>query len=221
MCYCQTKDCRTLTERHNNDTMWYNNMLGSKQNCTWKVGLIPASQPNVKEIKTSYKSELIFRFIVDPPQHATSIEKYGSGASNNYWRTEDILVITNINNTHNGPTVQFPNNSSMNTTNTEILPLSRILINHEKKVHIFDGLHSASLFSIEKLCDNDWISILDKDNYFLDNKIIWKVHRNHTTGVWDIPISRPLRHRSHTIITRDKTEKNWSSIFMDAVLVPP
>ena len=71
-------------------------MLERERNFTWQVGLVPASNTNVVENKTSYTSELLCSTIIDPPQHANIIEKYDSGTSKNYWRTEDQLVLTDI-----------------------------------------------------------------------------------------------------------------------------
>ena len=34
--------------------------------------------------------------------------------------------------------------------------------------------------------------------------LILKGHRNKTDGLWDIPISRPVRHHAMSIITKDK-----------------
>ena len=76
--------------------------------------------------------------------------------------------------------------------------------------HIFDGLHSALLISLGQLCDDDCIAILYKNgiNILKYSKLILKRHRNKTYGLWDTPISRPLIHWSHTVITGDnkKTE---------------
>ena len=56
---------------------------------------------------------------------------------NNYWRTEDLLGITNLKDTRDGPTVQLPNNATMNATKTGIIPMSGSLIIHSKKAHVF------------------------------------------------------------------------------------
>ena len=89
--------------------------------------------------------------------------KYDSVASNNYWHIGDQLFLTDKKDTHNGPTVQLPNNDTISVTNTVHIPLSSSLIIHEKKAHIFDGMHSASLISLGQLYDNYCISILDKN----------------------------------------------------------
>ena len=43
------------------------------------------------------------------------------------------------------------------------IPLAINLSAHAKKAHIFDGLHSASLISLDQLCDDDCVAILDKN----------------------------------------------------------
>ena len=56
--------------------------------------------------------------------------------------------------------------------------------------------------------DNYCISILDKNEIIVIKyyKLILKGHANKSDGLWEIPITRPLRHRSHAIIIRDKTK---------------
>ena len=91
------------------------------------------------------------------------ITKINIGASNNYWCTEDMLVITSIKDTHNGITVQFPNIATINETKAGILPLSISLSIYTKKAHVFDGLYSSLLIYLCELCDNDYIAILDNN----------------------------------------------------------
>ena len=77
----------------------------------------------------------------------------------------------------------------------------------QKGTHFY-GLHSVLIISLGKLCDNDCIDILDKNkiNILKEQPLIFKGHRNKTYGLWDIPISRPLRYCAHAIITGDKTK---------------
>ena len=51
----------------------------------------------------------------------------------------------------------------MSATKTGNIPLAIILSDHEKKAHIFDGLHSASLIYLGQLCDDDCVAMLDKN----------------------------------------------------------
>ena len=183
-------------------------MLGSNQNCTFQVGSIPASKNNIDETKTSYTSKLLCSSIVYPPQHATIIVKADIGASRSYWRTEDITCLTSIKDTHNRPTAQLPNNATMNAKKTGIITLSKSISTNAKKAHIFDSLHSESIIYLGKICGNDCITILDniEINIIKYKTLILKVNRNKTYGLWDIPSSRLLRHRSHAIITKDNTK---------------
>ena len=117
------------------------------------------------------------------------------------------LVLIYQKDTHNRHTVQLPSNVNINATKTGNIPLSQNLILHAKSSHIFDGLHNASFISLGHLCDDECIAILDKNeiNILKYSKLILKLHRNQSYGLWDIPISKPLGHRAHAIITRDKT----------------
>ena len=65
------------------------------------------------------------------------------------------------------------------------------------------------LFTLGKLCDNNCIVILEKNemNILKDRKLILKGHIEKTDGFWDIPISRPLRNQAHVIITGDRNRK--------------
>ena len=78
----------------------------------------------------------------------------------------------------------------------------------QKKAQIFDGLHSDSLISLGQMCDDDCTTILynNEINMIKHKKIILKGHINKTEVLWEILISIPLRHRAHTIITRNKTK---------------
>ena len=136
MCAYPGTYCRTPVEGHKKNAVMWNNMSGRECNCTWQVGLVPTSNPNLVDNKTSYTSELLCSSIVDPPQHVTMIEKTDSGASNNYWCTEDQLFLTDIKDTQIVPTVQLPNNATMNATNTENIPLPGNMSLHAK-MHTF------------------------------------------------------------------------------------
>ena len=208
MCSRPSKDFRAPSEEHRKDVVWCNKIPVSKRNCTLHVGLIPASKTNIKEAKTYYTYELLCISIVDPPQHATIVVKSDSGASDNYWCTEDTLVLTNLKYNRDGPTVQLPNNATMNATKTESIPLQGSRSTHKKKSHVFDGINIPSLISLGQLYDDEFIAILDKNeiNILKNNTVVLRGHRNRTDVLWDIPISIPLIHLSHEIITGEKTK---------------
>ena len=126
-----------------------------------------------------------------------------------------MFLLKKIKDTHNGPTVQFPNIATINATNTGILSLSRVLSTHTKRARVFDGLHSFSLIFLGKLCENECIAILDKNgiNILRDRKLILKGHRNKIDGLWEITVAIPLRHCDHAIITTEKTKTELIQYF--------
>ena len=71
--------------------------------------------------------------------------------------------MTDIKDTHNVPTLQLPNNYTMNEAKTENIPLPVSLIIHANKANIFDGLQGASLISLGQLFEDDCTAILDKN----------------------------------------------------------
>ena len=96
----------------------------------------------------------------------------------------------------------------MGATRTGNTPLEISLRTHAKKAHIFDGLQSASLISLVKMCHDDCVTILDnnKINILKYKTLILKVYRNKNDGLWGIPISIPVRHHAMSIITKERTK---------------
>ena len=103
----------------------------------------------------------------------------------------------------------------MSATRTGNIPLEIGLSDHAKKAHISDRLQSASLITLGQLFDDDCVAILDKNeiNIIKVKTLILKGHRNKTDGLWDIPISRTVRHHAMVIITKDKTKKELIQYF--------
>ena len=60
---------------------------------------------------------------------------------------------------------------------------------HEKKAHTFDGLHSASLISLEKLCNDYCVAILKKNeiNILKGKTLSLKWKRNKIDVLWRVP----------------------------------
>ena len=124
MCTQQGTNCRTPAESHQNNATWCNKMLGSKRNCTWHAGSVPASNSNVTDNINYITSEILCTSTIDLPNHTNIIAKSDISASNNYWRTKYLPVLTDITDTSNGSTVQLPNNYTMSYTHTGHIPLS-------------------------------------------------------------------------------------------------
>ena len=80
----------------------------------------------------------------------------------------------------------------MSARRTENIPLASSISVYTKKVHIFDGLHSASLISLSQLCDDNCVSILDKNDINISKgkkliltghmgKYIWPIRKLKTS----------------------------------------
>ena len=63
------------------------------------------------------------------------------------------------------------------------------------------------LISLGKLCDDDRVAILDKNEIDIlkGKRLILKGNGNNKDGLWDIPISITVRHHAIAIITKEKT----------------
>ena len=118
-----------------------------------------------------------------------------------------MSVLKKCKNARYEPTVQLPNNETMSATRTRNIPLKISISSHAKKAHIFDGFHSAPLIPLGQMCDDDCVAILYKNeiNILKGKTLILKGCRKNTDGLWDIPISIPVRHSAMAIIAKDKT----------------
>ena len=97
--------CRTPEEGNNKDMIWCNKILERNHNCTLQVRSVHASKSNVIGNINSLKQELLYNSTIDLPTNATVISEADSGELNNYWHTEYQLVIMDITDTSNGPTL--------------------------------------------------------------------------------------------------------------------
>ena len=108
-----------------------------------------------------------------------------------------------VTDTYNGSTLQLPNNVTMSEIQTGHIPMSESLSLQSTKAHVFDAIHSSSLILLGQICDDDCISILDKNeiNILKDSKLILKGSRKTLDGLWYISISNTMRHSVHAIIS--------------------
>ena len=125
--------------------------------------------------------------------NAVVISKADSGASQHYFKNEDVPVISNCTKTQVGPTVSLPDGTSMQATKTGNLELSPLLSKKATAVHVFKGIQNSSLLSIGQLCDDDCVAVLKKKdiNIYKDDKVIISGTRNFYDGLWDVEI--PVR----------------------------
>ena len=117
------------------------------------------------------------------------IAKADSGASHNYWRDEDKVILKNIT-LVNGPTVTLPNNLTLKSVEEGVIPLSPLLSNQATKASIIPGLTSSSLISLGQIADDGCTILLNKKKLFAikDKDIVMQGTRNLDDGLWDIPV---------------------------------
>ena len=127
------------------------------------------------------------------PTNHIVIAKGDSGASANYWRSEDIKVLQNMHR-NTSINVTLPNNHSISSTQSGTIPLSNKLSTKAKEATVLPNLQSSSLISLGQLCDDDCKVLLDKKelNVYKDNQVLLRGYRNPTDGLWDIPIVKSI-----------------------------
>jgi hypothetical protein len=150
---------------------------------------------------------------------STVFAKGDSGASKHYFKENDKHVLNNPSTDNHGPTVLLPNDDSMTSTSSGLLPFQSSLSKSACKTHIFKDLQSSSLISLGQLCDDNCTVTLTKNllRVTKNNQVIMRGIRNPSDGLWDIPIttrsisnssnhSSSFQHRANVIITKDKTK---------------
>ena len=91
-----------------------------------------------------------------------------------------------------GPSVLLPNSSTIAVTSQGKLPLSPKLSSYACNTMVFSDLKSASLISINQLCDDNCNVLLNKKKLIVvkDDAIILQGVQNFTDGLWDIPVQK-------------------------------
>ena len=86
--------------------------------------------------------------------------------------------------------VQLPNNEIIESTHEAMLPISGIS-KIAKDATIFPDLTSSSLLSIDQLYNDDCTAVFTKTNMkvYKNDNIILTGYRNHSDGLWDVPLS--------------------------------
>ena len=103
MCDRQGNKFRTPTDGHQNNGTILNLIQVSKRNCPWHIDMVSTTNSNVTDNTNSITPSLLCSSTIDPSNNTTIIVKEESCASNNYWSTEDIIVLTDITAVSNGP----------------------------------------------------------------------------------------------------------------------
>ena len=121
-----------------------------------------------------------------------------SGASNTSFRLQDIAKHKVL--TKNSIVVTQVDDNTMQSTH--ITNMNLLTLSSAAKVgHVIPNLSSASLLSIGQLCDDDCLALFNKEKVFIfqQNKFILKGKRNHSNGMWTVPVPiQPISHSSPT-----------------------
>ena len=123
--------------------------------------------------------------------YASVVMKADSGASRHYIRPPDAKILRNITTVTNGPCVSLPDNTVMTGTQQGHLPIAQTsLLPEATQAHVFPHLSSASLLSLDQLCDNNCKIYLDKHSMkvYKNDKIVLTGQRNFTDGLWDVSL---------------------------------
>ena len=145
-------------------------MGGRNYGCTeWRCGAVLKVSTNnnrnvlLKSIEStlflsniiSYKHEVLNNSI------KTISLKSDTGATRNYIRGQDTIILKNSVPTTTGPRVRLADNSVIQPTLSVLLPLP-ILPSSSMQAHTYPNFKSVSILSIGKLCDSDWSTVFKK-----------------------------------------------------------
>ena len=96
------------------------------------------------------------------PPTQTIVAKGDSAASKNYWREEDIKILSNVQ-PYSGQSVILPDGDLLAPSQKGLLPLSNEFSNEAKEATVLKALKSSSLVSLGQICDDNCTIILDKE----------------------------------------------------------
>ena len=149
--------------------------------------------------------------------------KADTGATANYIRTKDAVILSQLKSTSTGPRVRLPNNAPIITTKQEgTLPIPNVPL-AATKAHTFDDLHSSSLLSVGQLCDADCSALFTRESLKVYNKcndlVLTGHQRNQNDGLWDVnlsslqsapPVSPPMASLN-AVLCYDKTKSELTA----------
>ena len=98
--------------------------------------------------------------------------KSDSGASNHYWRPQDVNALSNIKITTTGPKVKLPNNKIIQANKTGIINLPTTRLSTKGGMsHVLPKLQNASLISLGQFVDDNCITVLEYHKINIYKKI--------------------------------------------------
>ena len=144
---------------------------------------------------------------VIPPKQSCVILKADTGASKSYVKPNDKHILQQRQCIKNGPQVNLPDGSIMDTIETRILPLNNLLSTMAKTGNVLKGLTNASFLSIGQLCNDNCIAVFSKYRLciYKNGCLILKGVRNWTNGLWDVVVPQTCQS-INVIVRRDRTK---------------
>ena len=112
----------------------------------------------VQHIDNNNENKLVPSLI--PPPFIKS--KADSGASNHYWRPQDVDALSNIKSTTTGPKVKLPNNKIIQANKTGIINLPTTKLSTKgATAHVLPNLQNSSLISLDQFVDDYCSTVLE------------------------------------------------------------
>ena len=185
---------------------------------------------DVQHIDNNNNNNQLVPSLMPPP---FSKAKADSGASNHYWRPQDVDALSNIESTTTSPKVKLPNNKIIQANQTIIINIpTNKLSTKGAKAHVLPNLQNAFLISPSQFADDNCITVLEDHkiniykksdpsrgelNYTMHiqpkNKIL-SGPRNLKDGIWYLHIpsssnaasNQSTLHQANANIRKDKSK---------------
>ena len=157
------------------------------------------------------------------------ILKSDTGATGNYTRGQDNVILKNPGQTTTGTKVSLSDNSIIQPTLYGHLHIP-ILSSTSTQSHTYPNLKSASILSIRQLCDSNYSSLFTKKDITISNSektTVFNGTSNTSNGLWDVTIetSHPeppptatINQQENSVLCLYKTKSELTSyLHADAV----
>ena len=149
--------------------------------------------------------------------------KADTGATANYIRTKDAVILSGLKSTSTGPHVRLPNNAIITSKLEGTLPIPNVPL-AATKAHTFD----------DQLCDADCSALFTRESLKVYNRskdLVLTGQRNQNDGLWDVnlsslksapPVSLPMYTTAslNAVLRYDKTKSELAAYLHAAAGYP-
>ena len=131
-----------------------------------------------------------------PPKLPTSsytLAKVDSGASNHYFKPQDLSYLKNVTPEDSTTQVSLPDSSTLQATHKGYLQFPSPINRQATQTIILPTLHN-NLLSVGQLCDDNCTVTFNKHkiNIYKNGELLLQGFRSQNgDGLWDLPIPRP------------------------------